>query len=192
MAMSEDSKALNEVVAQTEHSAPATPPAFFALPFSGEKVPAALAEVNLRITGEMPTHDGIAFGAEVRRNGKIIGTIENQGTGGGTWFHHHDVEVMNWWHEREQEMKRILVEVEGDTEFMAEEIMCDRLFEDVALYKELNRKRSLLLRFNENVNDIRIFRGGWDSDVKLWVADEKRKTGATVDRWIKNTGWERV
>lgn len=177
---------------QTEQSTPTNTPAFFTLPYSGDKVPAALEEITLKIKGEFATHDGIAFGAEVRRNGKLIGNLENQGTGGGTWFHHHNVEVMNWWRERELEMKRILVEVEGDTDFMAEEIMADRLYDNAALYKELNRKRSPIIRINHDNDNIRGFKGTWDAPLEAGLKARAAKEGATYERWIKNKGWEAI
>jgi hypothetical protein len=58
------------------------------LPHSGLTVP----HDGYTVTAykELKTHDGVAFTATLRLNGKIIGTIENEGMGGPDTFHAND------------------------------------------------------------------------------------------------------
>ncbi len=58
------------------------------LPHSGLIVP----NDDFRVSSlkQLETHDGVAFTGTLRWQGKIVGTIENQGTGGGTWARIHD------------------------------------------------------------------------------------------------------
>lgn len=55
------------------------------LPVTGRRVPAE-PEYVLSKMRQMGTSDGVAFTAEVRVGGRVVGLIENHGTGGGTWF----------------------------------------------------------------------------------------------------------
>lgn len=55
-----------------------------ALVHTGLQVPhTRLAVTALR---QLSLHDGVAFTATLRHDRQVVGTIENQGTGGGTWF----------------------------------------------------------------------------------------------------------
>jgi hypothetical protein len=60
-------------------------PASIHLPHSGLTVP----DTSYTVTSykEHQTHDGVAFTATLRRNGKIIGTVENDGRGGPDIFY---------------------------------------------------------------------------------------------------------
>lgn len=165
--------------------------------YTGDTIPASLANVTLEITGEMETHDGVAFNALVRAGGKVVGTIENEGRGGGTWFHHHDLVARTWWEEAVKEFEPILKEEEGDIGFApnAEEWLADRLYEDAALRKELDRKRSLLMRVNGDNDRIIIFKTK-PAEVlphpikRAAIANAHSKVGDIVEFWIKGKGWE--
>ncbi|WP_430788174.1 hypothetical protein [Actinoplanes sp. G11-F43] len=60
-------------------------PSSIHLPHSGLTVP----DISYTVTSykEHQTHDGVAFTATLRRNGKIIGQIENDGCGGPDIFY---------------------------------------------------------------------------------------------------------
>lgn len=190
------------------NSTPAPP--FFRAPFTGALLPASVADVTLKLTGEMNAREGLAFTAEVRRGKKLVGTIENQGGGGGTWFHHHAVEEMRWWNEAAAQYAAILAEhAEGDEFMSAEdnrkfyrenpgqghEALADALYENAALYRDLNRKRSLMVRVNGDNDQILIFSAKPAEvlphpDRRKTVVDQVSKPGDTVEFWIKNKGWE--
>lgn len=55
-----------------------------ALVHTGLRVP----HTRLTVTAlrQLSLHDGVAFTATLRHDRRIVGVIENQGTGGGTWF----------------------------------------------------------------------------------------------------------
>lgn len=60
-------------------------PETFTLPHSGLKVPhTGYAVTSYR---EHKSWDGVAFTATLRLNGKIVGTIDNEGRGGPDTFH---------------------------------------------------------------------------------------------------------
>ncbi|GGM90037.1 hypothetical protein ACFFX1_49330 [Dactylosporangium sucinum] len=60
-------------------------PALVTLPHSGVQVPdAALRVTSLR---QLPTRDGVAFQAVLRRGRNRVGTVENEGRGGETSFY---------------------------------------------------------------------------------------------------------
>ena len=58
------------------------------LPHSGLTVPHDAYTVTAYT--ERKTHDGVAFTGTLRLNGKIIGTVENDGVGGPDTFHSND------------------------------------------------------------------------------------------------------
>jgi hypothetical protein len=62
-------------------------------------LPAALDGVVIVRQYQKETSRGVAFAAEIIRDGRTLGTIENDGMGGGTWFHHHTAADRAWWEE---------------------------------------------------------------------------------------------
>lgn len=64
-------------------------------------LPASLDDIEVRITGQHETRNGVAYAATVhRRTGDVhIGTIENHGNGGGTQFYANSPAVRSWWEE---------------------------------------------------------------------------------------------
>jgi hypothetical protein len=67
-------------------------PHTFRLPHSGLTVP----HLGYTVTAytELKTDDGVAFTATLRLNGKIIGTVENEGVGGPDTFHPNDAHAL--------------------------------------------------------------------------------------------------
>lgn len=69
------------------------------LPHTGLRVPHARYRVtSLR---QHKTHDGVAYAATLRYDGKTIGTIENQGTGGPTTYYPNSLRTQPGHHSRE-------------------------------------------------------------------------------------------
>ncbi len=66
------------------------------LPHTGLRVPDA--SVKLTRLRQMRTRNGVSFNANLRVNNRIVGTIDNEGNGGGTWFHPHDQRVYGQTH----------------------------------------------------------------------------------------------
>lgn len=166
------------------------------LPYTGDRVPASMADLEIRITGEMQSREGVAFNAEVRkltaRSSTVLGIIENQGNGGGTWFVPYDPSARKWWQEMVEAFKPVIAEDEPEYgESFAEESLADRLYENAALYRDLNRKRSVVIRVNGDNDQIFVYKGTWDARMATHFAAEARK-GKTIERWIKNQGWEHI
>lgn len=63
---------------------------------TGRTVP---AEPAYTLSGykSMPTHDGVAATVTVRVGKTVVGTIEDGGTGGGTYFHGHSADAVREW-----------------------------------------------------------------------------------------------
>lgn len=160
--------------------------------YSSVSIPPSMVDVTLKITGEMMAREGVAFSAEVLRDGKVVGTIENQGYGGGTWFHQRDRETATWWDEAVTAYGKILVD-EGD-EFgdqFAAEMLADALYENAALKRDLDRKRSPLVRFDRDNEGIKIYKGKWDDQLRKQVLAKAKESGVSlVERWVKGEGWE--
>jgi len=71
----------------TAEPAAAPPPPtepLVALPHSGLRVPDL--RLNMSDYQELPMADGVAFTATLRLDGRIVGTVENNGTGGATTY----------------------------------------------------------------------------------------------------------
>lgn len=64
----------------------------YRLPVTGREVPAEFAEYTVTSLKQIQTHDGVALTATLRRNGKIVGTLEDQGYGGGINFYGRSVD----------------------------------------------------------------------------------------------------
>jgi len=58
---------------------------------------------RVRVTSlhQLPTHDGVAYTAELALDGQFVGTIENDGNGGATTYHAVNSSAFNWRHLRE-------------------------------------------------------------------------------------------
>lgn len=61
------------------------------LPHTGLRVPDR--SLSLTRYRELSTSDGVAFSANLRVNNRIVGLVENQGHGGGTWLRADDRRV---------------------------------------------------------------------------------------------------
>lgn len=165
----------------------------YTLPYTGERVPQGMADLAVKIAGEMQSRDGIAFNAGVWRDNDLIGVIENKGDGGGTWFHHHTAKDMHWWRSMVEQFKPIIAEDEPEYgDFMAEESLADRLYENAAMFRDLNRKRSVIIRIDGDNDDIRLYKGTWDAQLAAHFAAEKVRNRKTIERWVKNEGWVNV
>ena len=85
---------------------------------------------------QMRTYDGAALHATVRRNGKIVGTFENEGTGGGTWFRPASAEAAEAWNAYVAATTDLLTE---DEQYLAAEFVCERLVDDYEIRRILDR-----------------------------------------------------
>jgi hypothetical protein len=154
---------------------------------TGETIPFAAQGIVLEITGEMNTSDGVAFRAIVTHHGIDVGTIENEGRGGGTWFRPASGEARAWW----EELVKRFAEIKPD-EYSHEEALADLLYDDAALAKFLNRKRNAVFRRDgDNVN-LRILNGPPDEKAREFIREHFLGDGAVVEMWVKNKGWEVV
>lgn len=104
------------------------------LPATGATVPAEPDYVlgNLR---EMETHDGVAFNASVKVGRALVGTIENQGSGGGTWFRPLTAAAHTQW----QQWIRGYSDLHRDEQFLVEESAADLLYTEADLLKRFKR-----------------------------------------------------
>lgn len=60
-------------------------------------IPTALVGLGIRKAYEHETRCGVAYAADLTRNGQPLGRIENDGNGGGTWFYQADREALDLW-----------------------------------------------------------------------------------------------
>ncbi len=117
------------------------------LPHTGLHVP----DRSLTITAfkSLATSDGYAFTGNLRRNNKQIGTIENHGTGGMTFFHPVDFRAFG---ERELNEYAAQCRTEEGGPVTAE-LLLDDLIEEL-LYereiKKLGKQGRTLLRLMDN------------------------------------------
>lgn len=159
--------------------------------YTGVEIPAGLEHVTLKILGEHPSRDGVAFSAEVHNDvagqrGHVVGIIENQGNGGGTWFYNHTFADRQWWDALVKEFAGLPA---CEYPELADEHLADVLYDNAAMFRDLNRKRSPLVRWNGDNDDIRIYRGKWDPALEGGLKDLALKESATVERWVKSKGW---
>lgn len=113
------------------------------LPVSGHTVPASTAALRLKITGYIPLmREGEAFTIEVRHDGRLIGTIEQAGNGGGTDFRHHSREARELWEGWVAEYAAI----DADHAFIAEEALANDLADEALQVREFNGKRTPVFR----------------------------------------------
>jgi hypothetical protein len=129
----------------TTDSATPTPVESVVLPTTGKTVPAEAAALTIKPTGQMMSRDGVAFTADVKRGKTLIGTIEQDGHGGGTYFHHATYPDREFW-ERLVADHTAILESLGESTFAVEETLANDLHEEVALTRDLNRKRRLTVR----------------------------------------------
>lgn len=67
------------------------------LPATGREIPAELARFAVTSLKQMGTYDGVAVNATLRHDGKIVGTLEDDGRGGGTYLRPRTVEGRAAW-----------------------------------------------------------------------------------------------
>lgn len=166
--------------------------AAYTMPVTGVKVPAALSDVTVKILGETPSADGVAFRGEVRRGRKTLGTIEQDGRGGGTWFRPASGEDRAWWDEMVA-AHTLILEGAGEPAFIADENLANDLYEEAALARDMNRKRSVTFRLDGDCEQI--FRTNVPLSAPPARVDAvKAKIAAdykdrSPELWVKNTGW---
>ena len=67
------------------------------LPATGREIPAELARFAVTSLKQMNTYDGVAVNATLRYDGKIIGNLEDDGRGGGTYLYPRTAEARAAW-----------------------------------------------------------------------------------------------
>ena len=162
---------------------PTTTPAAVTLPVSGAVVPARAAALTLKKIQQMETSCGAAFRADVYDGKRLIGTIEQDGNGGGTWFRHADVEARDLWESLVTEQ----AVVDPEWAFVAHEHLANNLFEEVALFKEMNRKRNGVVMLDGNREAILVFNAPLDDRLRAYVRREFEGQSPMV--WVKGEGW---
>lgn len=163
------------------------------LPHTGYVVPAEAATLRVKITGRMDTSDGEAFTAEVYDGKRLRGIIEQLGHGGGTDFRHATFEDMKWFDALANEYAAI----DEDHRFVAHESLLNDLYEEAALYRDMNRKRNAVILVSEIAGtvvkaggeiveaDIRMLNRPLDDKSREWI----RGQFPTAKVWIKSKGW---
>lgn len=156
------------------------PPVTATLPVTGVVVPAAAAALTIKITGEMNTYDGVAFTAEVRDGKHLRGVIEQDGRGGGTDFRHATYADAQWFAALVDEYAAI----DEEHRWVAHESLCNDLYEEVAMIRDLNRKRTVVIRIdkdNDQILGIGKTKPG-DAGAAAWAA---RRYGDRAEVWSK-------
>lgn len=151
------------------------------LPVTGKVVPADAARWTVKPRGRMNTREGEAFNAEVYDGKILVGTIENQGTGGGTWFMPHGREARESWAAMVDAFRPM-----SEFPALAEEDLADVLYDEVALAAEMNRKRNGAVMLNEDRDQILLFNVPMDDRLRAHV---RTTYGDTARVWIKKEGW---
>lgn len=156
------------------------------LPVTGAVVPAAAASLTVKPIGRMATSCGEAFRAEVRDGDRLIGLIENEGRGGGTWFQHNE--------RADRAAFDALVAaydaVHADAEpwERGEEAFCEALHEEVALARDLNRKRNAVVMLDGDRARILVYNAPLSDALRRGV--KAANPGREVMVWVKGSGWD--
>lgn len=167
------------------------------LPHNFKQVPDAAAALDIRPQGELPTYDGVAFNAHVHyrgddkrfHQGEMIGLISNEGRGGGTWFRPAAVGANDFWMSLTAEHKALLQEHDPDTVAFAEEDLADALYDNAQLFKEMNRRRNVVVLPDKNDTTRILVSSVPGKDLeKARGAIRTQYPGSLV--WIKKKGWE--
>lgn len=158
------------------------PPETATLPVTGLVVPAAAARWTVKPIGSMRTADGEAFRAEVYADGDCIGTIENEGRGGGTWFRPAHAAARIAFDAMVEEYAAI----SEDNRWVPHESLCNDLYEEVALARELNRKRNAVVMLDGDRDQIMVFNSKADDRLRAHL---REKYGERASLWIKGSGW---
>lgn len=174
---------------ETEQTAGTTHPGVFKLPCTGAAVPPGLAGLTIKITGHMQGREGWATRAQVKRGGAVIGEIVDEGNGGGSWFHSFSNAALTEWHGYDEQMKAIMLAEDG-TDFLANEFLTDRLLDEALTRRDFDRKRSPLIRVDGNSDQVTIWKGAWDEELRAYL--RKTYAGQKVERWVKGQGWVSV
>lgn len=153
------------------------------LPATGATVPAVAANLTVKVTGEMKTSDGVAFTATVHEGKMLLGTIENEGRGGGTWLRPASASARGRWDDIVAEHALL----NPEDELVAHENLANDLYEEVATIRDMNRKRNLTVRVDKDPAHILRYncpttdQGGRDH--------VRKEFGDRAEVWVKGTGW---
>jgi hypothetical protein len=179
------------------------PPETVTLPVTLAVVPKAAAELVVVPKGSMSTRDGQAFSAEVyeappvgKKRGQLLGMIEQDGHGGGTYFYPATPAARVLFSDLTDEYAAM----GEDHHFASEEALCNDLYEEVALARDLNRKRNAVIRsrslirpaafvggdYDPGDNGIRVINAPLDDRLREWA----RSQYADAEVWIKSEGWQ--
>lgn len=168
------------------------------LPYSLEAVPVECLDWQVRIDYEQKTYDGVAFGATLIVDGKPIGTIREEGRGGGTWFATNDRAGQALF---DAAVDRLIAS--GVESFLTHESLCNRLYENAAMFRDMNRKRKAMVL----LSDFAVHQFGTDPETGEWFErspdfrqlnkplddagrEYLRKTFPGCRVWVKGQGWE--
>lgn len=156
------------------------------LPVTGAVVPAEAARWTVKPTGSMSTRNGVAFTAEVYDGKTLVGTIENLGNGGGTWFHHANHGSYRLWERLVEEY--VAANPDDDTiRYVSAECLADALYEEVALARDLDRKRNAVVMRDGDRDQIVVLNRALDDRLRAFLRGSPEWAGCMV--WIRKTGW---
>lgn len=164
------------------------------LPYTEQTVSASLAEFTITSLKQMNTRDGVAYNGTLRRNGKIVGTLENDGHGGGTFPYFNTGDTWPIWNAAVAESAPHLTTAElGDA--FASECACDALIDEYdtgRLIKRAAKKGETVVRRPANDEwsgpDYRMYAS---ANVAAIVAAERQEGGEFAvwadDHWDMHT-----
>lgn len=175
---------------------PATPE-HIVLPVTGKAVPAAFADVRLVGLKEMASYDGaVAFEAQVKRGRTLLGIIEQDGHGGGTWFRPANAEARVWFDEQVAIYADLQVALTGCKEWAPAESLCNDLYEEPAQIRDNNRRRNVTFRLpGDDPSLVRTFQKAPAADPAVVAACKAQllRTDPSAEVWNKQTSrWEPV
>lgn len=176
----------------------------------GTPLPPSLAGCSVKILDDMPDYG--AFSAELHVGGRLVGTLENRGNGGGSWFRHAtraDADVwtraceefrptaQQAWEEASAEIWREsnggagMSATQPLSDSLVAESLADALYGDAAIVRDLGRRRNILIRLD--ADDDRVARinrpyAAWSDEI---AASMTRQTPDARSRevWVRGTGW---
>ena len=171
-------------------------PDYIVLPVTGKAVPAAFADVRLVNLREMKSYDGVAFNAEVKRGRTLLGTIEQDGRGGGTWFRAANAEAREWFDGQVTLYEHLQIALTGCKSWAAHEALCNDLYEEPAQIRDNNRRRNVTFRLPGDAPElVRTFQKAPASDPAVVAACKAQlaRTDPAAEVWNKATSrWEEV
>jgi hypothetical protein len=167
-----------------------TVPEHVTLPTTRVKVPTEAAALTLTNLQSMNTMNGQTFSAVVKDGRTVLGTIEQDGHGGGTWFRPTSREAGERWEHLSRQFHDVALAAGDDVNvWLYNESFPDVLADEALTTREFNRKRSPIWKETIDAEDPMGFRGKVTVEqAKAHLA--KHKPESVI--WVKGTGWTPV